>query len=331
MVLFAQNGGVLNGFGAFLPALCTGLGWTRGQVSLAFSILMVPTMLVSPFSGFFIARFGARLSIILANLLMVLAILGLSIQSKLWQFYLAYGVIGIAAGFGGPMAAYTLASSWFRRKAPLAMSITTAAPSIGGAVLIPTFMLLITRFGWRFAYGILALIVLLLGAIIPGMIVRNTPEDVGQLPDGVRPSGVTGPAHASAGEHVTAVDFTLLQAMQTKAFWILNLFGCIPMFVAQFYSTHQIAFFLGKGIQSQGAAAAAGTYSACALIGTMALGIFSLRYGTKRISTIAVCLAPAALCLAFAVHTTPLAFVFAALVGVTVGASFAAVFSFLAN
>jgi MFS family permease len=330
LVLFAQNGGVLNCFGAFLPALCRDLGWTRGEVSLGFTILMIPTMLASPFAGFFIARFGARISIILSNLLITLALLGLSVQSKQSQFYAAYAIIGLGAGFGGPMAAYTVASSWFRRKAPLAMSITTAAPSIGGMVLIPTFMMLIDHFGWRYAYAVLASLVFLLGAVVPGLIVRNGPEDMGQVPDGAHEPD-TGAMNADTTPHLTSVDFTVMQAVKTKAFWLLNLFGCIPMYVAQFIGAHQIAFFMGVGISSQRAAAAAGTYSACALIGTLGLGVLALRYGTKRIATIAVCLAPLALILALFVRSTPLAFAFAILAGLAVGGSFTAVFSFLAT
>ena len=51
-------------FGVFVLPLTTAFGWSRGEVSIAASFLIVGTAITAPVIGTIIDRFGARLSLI---------------------------------------------------------------------------------------------------------------------------------------------------------------------------------------------------------------------------------------------------------------------------
>src|SRR5689334_24580973 len=59
--LFFHFGSLLvNAFGVFLTTLCDEFGWTRGQVSLAFTLATLTAMLTMPLTGWLTDKLGAR-------------------------------------------------------------------------------------------------------------------------------------------------------------------------------------------------------------------------------------------------------------------------------
>jgi len=58
-------------------------------------------------------------------------------------------------------------------------------------------MILINHVGWRQTYLVFSAVILVLGVIIPSIIIRNRPEDLGQAPDGIAGTDSAGPDIAS--------------------------------------------------------------------------------------------------------------------------------------
>ena len=88
------------------------------------------------------------------------------------QFYATYAVLGFTEAVAGPVAFSHLVSSWFHQKRGLMLSlIIGAAPAVSLMVMAPVTHLLIANYGWRTAYLILGLIILVLG--LPAMAVRQ--------------------------------------------------------------------------------------------------------------------------------------------------------------
>jgi MFS transporter, OFA family, oxalate/formate antiporter len=117
------SGGTGYTFSAFLPVLNAEFGWPVGEISISLSLAMGLATLCGPGAGFFVGRFGARSAIVLGNLLIAVAFFMLAFQMKQWQMYTGYAILGVGAGIGSIVPAGTIASNWFVRKAPLAMSI----------------------------------------------------------------------------------------------------------------------------------------------------------------------------------------------------------------
>jgi MFS family permease len=334
LVLFLQNGSLLFSFGTFLPSICKEFSWRSGDVSVAYTILFMVMTLSSPLVGFFAGKYGARRAIVLGNFLAALGLLFLASQSKLWQFRAAYGLIGLGASFAGMITATTIASNWFVKKAPLAMGITVAVGGIGGFVMVPLIMAMITNMGWRSAYLVLCGIVFLFGAVIAGLFLRNKPEDMGQFPDGVASSegnakeAVAPPAKT---RYITPVDFTVKEATRTGALWILIIFNNSVFFLLTFVSAHQVAFLTNIGIDAEIAAVTLGLISGVSTVGTLGMGFLALKHSLKMLTSIAAGFLLLGIFFALLTRSVPVAFVYSVVFGIGSGAALVAGMSFLAS
>ncbi|MFH0727669.1 MAG: MFS transporter [Pseudomonadota bacterium] len=113
--------GILFSFQLFLPILCKEFGWSRGMVGGAGSITMIVSGLVAPLSGLLTAKHGVKRAIVTGNILGILGLVLLSIQSRAWHLYAGFGILfGAGAGIGGMLPVTTLATNWFIKKRSLA-------------------------------------------------------------------------------------------------------------------------------------------------------------------------------------------------------------------
>ena len=79
---------IVSTFGIFLKPLSQEFGWSRTQISLAFSLATLVATVAVPFIGRLVDRFGARRVILPAVLLFGLSVLSLSfLSAHLWRFY----------------------------------------------------------------------------------------------------------------------------------------------------------------------------------------------------------------------------------------------------
>jgi len=276
-------------FGYLLPFLLSEFGWNRGTTSLAAAINLIAMGLCGPIAGFFIVKYGARLSMILGNILGFAGLFLLFLHTRLWELFLGYGLlIGLGAGFGGMLASTTVINNWFVKRRGLALSIFLSSSGAAGIFMGPAIMKLIKTAGWSTTVLTMACAVLLLAVLLPAIFIKNKPQDIGQVPDG--PGSLNPPikSHATRSEasYRTPVDFTAKEAMRTKSLWLLIAYFCMNMLAMQALMTHQIAFLLDIGIDATLAAGALSLMSAVMTLSQLGVGFISRRFGMH---SIAVC------------------------------------------
>ena len=327
-----MNGGAGYTFSAFLPVLHAEFGWPVGEISIAVSLAMGIMTLMAPVAGFFVGKFGVRLAVFAGNLLVAVSFFMLAVLQRQWQLHVAYAILGLGGGIGGIVAVGTLASSWFIEKAPLAMAINVAAMGLGGLALAPLSTALIQAAGWRQTYTVLGGAILLLAAIVPGIVIRNKPEELGQKPDG-RATSSTGSDKGGgpAGMKRTAVDFTIKEAMGTSAFWFLCLYACMPLFIMMFIMAHQINFLTkAVGLSNDVAGLALGLVSGTSILGTLGMGVLALKFDVKRLTILATGLIVVSMIVGSVTTSAVLAFVYSILFGIGMGATMVSLMSLTA-
>jgi len=193
--------------------------WSRAKVSAVISVNICLFGLVGPFAAALYHRFGLRLSMFTAMVL-VGAGYGLStLATSYWQFVLLWGVVvGLGSGTAATVLGAAVANRWFTERRGLVMGLLTASSATGQLIFLPTFATVITAHGWRAApLLVLGATAAILPVIWFGM--RNAPSDLG-----LRPFGETGPPVAPAAPKQNpareAVE-TLLAAMRVREFWLL--------------------------------------------------------------------------------------------------------------
>jgi len=161
-------------FSYFLPFLIRDFGWNRGMTSLAATINMIVMGVCGPFAGAFIAKYGAKRSIVMGNFLGFLGFFLLFFHMHLWELFLGYGVlVGTGVGFGGLLASTTVINNWFVKKRSMALGIFLGCGGAGGIVMGPAIVALINSIGWRATFLVISFCVMLFAVILPAIFIST--------------------------------------------------------------------------------------------------------------------------------------------------------------
>jgi MFS family permease len=230
--LFFTTGIVFYGLPVFYPELVSHLGFNRSQVTAG---LLLGFLILAPFVGYLgslIDRRGAR-SVIRFGLVFVgVPFFLMGWMTHLWQYYL----LSIAEVFGyiltGPIPNQVLVARWFRAARGRAMGYAYLGLGVGGAVSPILVHYLISNYGWRRAFEVVGILILIVLLPIAQWVTRSTPAEMGLAPDGVDapPGEPCGPA---------GVVFDLRRVARSANFWLIIIgsslvIGAIGTVIQQF-------------------------------------------------------------------------------------------------
>ncbi|HSF04562.1 MAG TPA: MFS transporter [Methylomirabilota bacterium] len=257
--LFAVTSSVstsLTAFGVFLPELSQTFGWSRGGVSVALTINLIVGGLAAFPVGWRADRHGPRGVLALTVLTGAVGFALSSGISRLWHFYLSYGLlVGLGVSSIYVLAAATV-SRWFHERRGLALAVVLSGFNLGWLVGGPLAAYLIGVGGWRFAY--LAFAVLIAGVGVPASLCVRYPPG----PGAARP----GAAGAS-------------DALGDRRLWYLvgawALLGLVFMMVA----VHSVPFARDRGFPLERASLVLTAFGVGAAIGRLLAGVASDRIG----------------------------------------------------
>ncbi|MFC1494865.1 MFS transporter [Thermodesulfobacteriota bacterium] len=274
-------------FTLFLPFWVDEFGWSRQNISYAATLWSIIMGLNYIFVGHFIAKYGSRRAIVIGVLITISGLLVLSFQSNIWLVYLGHGIlVGIGVSLGSNFAITTMVNNWFNKKRSLALSMTTSSMALGGMILVPVLMKFIDVIGWRSAYLISAAIIFTTGIIVAGLFIRNKPEDMGQVPDGIVNPGQEKIEIPTPVLNIyrTPVEFTAKEAFRTPTIWFLMIFYVLFMFAANAKIVHAAAFFLDVGISKGQVGFVVGLASGIMVFSQLVTGILGLKIEMHRLA-----------------------------------------------
>lgn len=149
-------------FSVFVGPLSQEFGWGRGDMSLAFTLMSITIVLLAPFAGMLLDRYGVRRILIPAILCFGIVIASLSLLTgSIVHFYCMYLLMALSGVCTTPTSYSRVVVAWFDRNRGLALGIVLAGIGAGTALIPPFAQLLTSQFGWRSAYLGLGLLVCL--------------------------------------------------------------------------------------------------------------------------------------------------------------------------
>ena len=221
--MFMLGGGLLmHAFGAYVKLLEADFGWSRTELSIAFSMQRIESGFLGPIQGWMVDRYGPRAVMVIGMVLFGGGFLAFSLVDSLLWFYVVFIVMATGQSFGSMMSLSASLVSFFRRRRGLALGIVGTGMATGGLVQ-PLVVGGLEAWGWRSMAVVSGLIILAVGLPLAGL-VRHRPQELGLLPDGDepgRPPGADGAA-ADGPRYVEEVSFTAREAMRTRSFWLLS-------------------------------------------------------------------------------------------------------------
>jgi MFS family permease len=234
----------------YVDPMLAELGLSRTLYSLAYAVGTGVGGVVLLLIGRPLEHFGSRWLMVFGAVGLATGLIILSFATGPWWLFVGFPIIRTFGQGTIPLAARILIPNWFYRQRARAFSLLGLATTASIATLPLANGWLIDQVGWRNAWRIASVLIVLIIIPLVLKVVRERPEDVGQMPDGeIVDPGVPAPvSDASMG-------ISLNEARQTTSFWILVVAGAVPPLITTGQHLHQAAMFEDRG--TPGAIAAA--------------------------------------------------------------------------
>jgi MFS family permease len=304
------------GFAVFTPSLVSSLRLTRAQVMQGFVLgYVVVGSLFGFFAGALIDRLGARRVIRAGIGLVGLSLVLMGKMENLWQYYLLSITEVLGFVLSGPIPNQVLICNWFRVKRGQAMGYAYLGGGFGGAAAPVLDHFLIERFGWRRAFEILGLLILLILLPVVQWVIRSAPRDIGLFPDGAK--SVTPPcAGGMAQKGLTG------RAVRNRNFWLILAGTTLVIGAIGTVVQHLILFLKDEGYSGAWASAVLSSIVLSSLAGRVVVGYLADRYEKKNVMAFFYLLLAVCIPLLFLAHNPPVVWGFALLFGFGMGADY---------
>jgi MFS family permease len=275
-------------FSLLMPPLIDEFKWDRGVAAGAFSFGFLVSAVLSPVVGRVMDSRGPRIVILTGVAFMSSGLLLAPWVTSPWHLY---ATLGVAVGGGANMMTYTVHSqflpNWFVRRRGLAISIAFAGAGVGAVLLLPWLQTIILSQGWRASCVAMGLLVLV-GIAPLAFLVRKSPAEIGQNPDGdtASPEVVARRSAATIVDPVwTGTEWTLGRAVRTARFWWIAIGYFLALIAWYAVQVHQTKYLVEVGFSPLVAAWALGAVAVIAIPGQILLGALSDRIGREWIWT----------------------------------------------
>ena len=303
-------------FGVFVTPLRAEFNWSQTEVFAALFLCVLTMTFVAPFFGLLVDRLGAR-RVILAGLVFEAALIASFYfqDANILSYYLRYVALAVL-GVGTTHIAFTrIIALWFDRQRGLALGVTLAGVGIGGFAWPILTQWAIDAFGWRSAWLVIAAAIILVGGTIVLLVVRDSPQSMGLLPD-----GDTAVSSRDKAVKSSAPGVTLKQALATRHFWMMLVIFLLIGAAVTSIQVHLVPLLISRGVTPMRAANALSILAVALLFGRVAAGWLMDRIFAPRVA-IAFLLGPVVAIFLLASGASGwLAFVAGILTGLAAGA-----------
>jgi Major Facilitator Superfamily len=135
---------------AYIQPIEQEFGWTRVEVSFAFTIVAYIIVIASPLQGFFVDRFGPRKVVLTSIPLFGLGLAALYFTpANLLIYYVLWALVPILGLGLWPLGYLQAVTHWFDRRLGLALGCANAGIGVGSTVVPLITAALIPLYTWR--------------------------------------------------------------------------------------------------------------------------------------------------------------------------------------
>ena len=273
---FSVGAALMHSYAVFLLAFITAFGWSRAEVSVAYSVSQLVSGWTSPLVGILVDRLGPRRLILMGGTVLAAGLVASSFATELWHMVVLYGVVmTLGANCLGLVVFVPLLSRYFVRNRGMAVAVVQSANGFARAFSAPVSTVMVSELGWRGAYlwqgAFMAVLILPLAALFRG----------------------TDTQRKNRAERQAADGWSVRQAMRTPHFWLLTLVYVFTGLGSFLVALHQLAFAVDIGFDPLYAAGVLGAGAFLSLPGVIITGTVSdyigrelsavLTYGTSII------------------------------------------------
>jgi len=208
-------------FTVFIKPMQEELGWSRAELTGAFSLALILSGIAGVWVGRWLDLFGTRWLMTGGSIAASLLLLAWSAVSNLVIFYLIWVGIGLTMSAVLYEPAFAAVARWFKRKRGYALTVLTFLAGFASVIFLPLSEWLVSNLGWRSALVALAIALAAITIPLHALILRRQPQDLGLLPDGMSAAISAENSETSAPQEIEH-SVTLKEALHGKTFWWLS-------------------------------------------------------------------------------------------------------------
>ena len=237
--------------GNFIVPICDELGCGRSEISVfntAYWLSMIPAL---PVAGRILAKYDTRKVMTVSTLAVALAAGAMGFYTAPWMWIcsgIVFGTFGCCV-FTIPLV--SMIGNWFHKRTGVAMGIATAVSALAIVVLSPFLQGCISQFGWRNAYFVEALIVVVFALPWTIFVFRDEPAQWD-----AEAYGLDDQANAELQER-SGLDFhgqpgvPLMRALRSVPFVMLFLFAGIAAMIGSGFDSHLPGYANSLGLSAE--------------------------------------------------------------------------------
>jgi len=290
-------GGLLNalssgfystGFTVYFLPLSRDLGLTRTATALIFGISRLEGGVQGLITGYCIDRWGPRIMMVIGAFLAALGFMLLPATRNYASFLIVYvGLISLGVHTGSNQGVMATVNRWFIRRRGTAFGLVSVGFALGGAVITPLLSIVVLNMGWRTAALISGVVLLVVGLPL-SLLMRGSPEEMGQLPDGDASAAPGRGARLAGFVPVEGVDYTARQAFATFSYWLLAVGICFRISAHVGVFTHMVPLMVWKGLDERTGAVMVSVLSFSGMATRLGMGWWGDRWAKRPLVVLAM-------------------------------------------
>ena len=271
-------------FGVFVEPLVGLFGWSRGDISFAYSLAFLAGLPAVVIMGWLGDCYGARKLMIGSSILIAIGTILLGTIKELWHFYVYYGLFVGSLGNAAFMVLLpVIVTRWFHRHMGMALGIYWAAMGLGPVIFSPVFRWLIETRGWERTFPLIGIVVGII-LITFSLLIRSTPQEQGLTAYGAE--GLPEEPHAPAASGIAPAG--LREVLARRPVWLLmgiHHLGCVGHAVVL---AHVVSMAILQGVSGMEAAGVLSTIAGASAISRFASAVLVARLGGRTLLTMAL-------------------------------------------
>ena len=261
--------------GLYLSAITEALHIPRSLFSINDSFRYVSSALINLFFGTLLYKYGIRKMVAFGFISLAASMFLYSVASNILMFYLGGILLGVGLTFTTGTMTSSIIRRWFKKDIGKYTGIVYAANGIGGALAAQIVSPMINDpnniFGYRNAYRLMALILIIVGTIIV-ICLRERPKD-----DKVEVVELKTKKRRGSGW----VGIEYKQAIRRPAFYLAGLVVFLTGFMLQGINTVYAAHLKDSGLDPAYVATIASIFSLTLTFTKILVGAMYDRFGLK--------------------------------------------------
>lgn len=277
-VLFLSNFFVIGSSsaitGVFLTPLVRHFGWTRTLAASLTMLIALTAALAGPIIGRLLDSLAAQKVMAAGVAITAFALLAAGRANSFGAMAAAHVLIGVGTAASTIIPVSLVTSHWFGARRGVALGIAMSGMSLGASAMASFASYLIIIVGWRMAYTILAIPLLVLVTPTVLVIVRMRPAATG--------------TRAGSRQMVAAEGLERGEALRGRSFWLIGITYFTYLMGVGVGVVHFVPHLIGVGMTARQAAAVFSVALVVSTLGKPVMGIVADRLNARLALAIAL-------------------------------------------